>query len=110
MCSRAQRLVQTRLEPCGRAKVLAYHKRLDTARATAPRLRDAHALEDDLELCEQQINVLPAEDLGHKLASWLQYAQCQVERGPEQLALHVDVEVVETCDVWRAVGNDEING
>ena len=59
---------------------------------------------------KKEIDVLAAEDLGDEFAAGLQHAEGEIECSPEELALHVDVEVVETCDVWRAVGNDEING
>lgn len=57
--------------------------------ARRPRLGARHGLEEAGELVVQQRDVSTAKDLGDEGAAWSEGVQGDVERGEEELSLHV---------------------
>lgn len=97
------------MESRGRSEVHTHDEGLHTARPRTSRLCHDHLFEKDLELRIQHVHVPPSEDLGHKLAARLQHAQRQVQRREKQLALHVDVQVMQAGHVGRAVAQHQVH-
>ena len=96
------------VEAFGDGKTSTHHERLHRGVATTLWLAAGDFAEEDAQLRVQKRHVAAAEDFGDEGSAICQDMGRDTERREEQLALHVDVHVVETRDVGSAVANDEL--